>query len=161
MSITTNHCGVLVNACTGPHWSIPVQTTSSVSDIPILMHWRQHQRWRRCWCSGSVRPGLNRDIQVKERHLVCDSPAPDDGYALVMSAGVDPGFPIGGGTNPLGGGGRQHMILPNFAKNCMKFRKFWAVGGGAPKSATGLWTISSNRDVPLHNKHSHAILVSQ
>ena len=23
------------------------------------------------------------------------------------------------------------MILPNFAKNCMKLRKFWAVGGGA------------------------------
>ena len=37
-------------------------------------------------------------------------------------------------------GGRQHMILPNFAKNCIKLRKFWAVvggGGGAhPKSAT-------------------------
>ena len=31
--------------------------------------------------------------------------------------------------NPLGGG-RQHMILPNFAKNCMKLRTFWAVGGG-------------------------------
>ena len=26
--------------------------------------------------------------------------------------------------------GRQHMILPNFVKNCMKLRKFWAVGGG-------------------------------
>ena len=39
-------------------------------------------------------------------------------------------------------GGRQHMILPNFAKKCMKLRKFWAVRGGAPgvlppKSATG------------------------
>ena len=22
------------------------------------------------------------------------------------------------------------MILPKFAKNCMKLRKFWAVGGG-------------------------------
>ena len=28
------------------------------------------------------------------------------------------------------------MILPNFAKNCMKLRKFWAVGGAPPKSAT-------------------------
>ena len=26
--------------------------------------------------------------------------------------------------------GRQHMILPNFAKNCMKLSKFWAVEGG-------------------------------
>ena len=25
-------------------------------------------------------------------------------------------------------GGRQHTILPNFPKNCMKLRKFWAVG---------------------------------
>ena len=55
------------------------------------------------------------------------------------SPGADPGFPVGGGANPPGG--RQHMILPNFMKNCMKLRKFWAVGGGAhrahpPKSAT-------------------------
>ena len=25
------------------------------------------------------------------------------------------------------------MILPNFPKNCMKWRKYWAVGGGAPE----------------------------
>ena len=25
-----------------------------------------------------------------------------------------------------------NMILPNFPKNCMKLRKFWAVGGHAP-----------------------------
>ena len=31
--------------------------------------------------------------------------------------------------------GRQHMILPNFAKNCMELRKFLAVGG-PPRSAT-------------------------
>ena len=43
------------------------------------------------------------------------------------STGADPGFPVGGGANPPGG--RQHMILPNFVKNCMKLRKFWAVGG--------------------------------
>ena len=47
-------------------------------------------------------------------------------------SGADPGFPVGGGTNPPGGG-RQHMILPNFAKNCMKLRKFWALG--PPKTA--------------------------
>ena len=49
-------------------------------------------------------------------------------------------IPHRGGANPPGG--RQHMILQNFAKNCMKLRKFLAVGGGGgacqvrpPKSA--------------------------
>ena len=60
--------------------------------------------------------------------------------SFISIAGADPGFPVGGGANPRGGG-RQHMILPNFVKNYMKLRKFWAVGGwgvpGAPpKSAT-------------------------
>ena len=48
-------------------------------------------------------------------------------------SGADKGFPVGGGTDPPGG--RQHTILSNFPKNCMKLRKFWAVGGmrtGAP-----------------------------
>ena len=43
-------------------------------------------------------------------------------------SGADPGFPVGGGTDPLGGG-CQHTILSNFPKKCMKSRKFWAVGG--------------------------------
>ena len=55
---------------------------------------------------------------------------------IIPSAGADPGFPVGGGANPSrGGGGRQHMILPNVVKNCMKLRKFWELGGvraGAP-----------------------------
>ena len=40
---------------------------------------------------------------------------------------ADLGFSVGGGANPPGRG-RQHMILPNFVTNCMKLRKFWAVG---------------------------------
>ena len=41
------------------------------------------------------------------------------------------------GTNaPRGGGERQHIILPNVEKNYMKLRKFWAIGGRPPKSAT-------------------------
>ena len=40
---------------------------------------------------------------------------------------ADPGFPVGGGASP---GGAQHMIMQNFEKNCMKLRKFWALGGG-------------------------------
>ena len=48
-----------------------------------------------------------------------------------VHAGADPGFPVGGGTNPPGGAPTYDfaMILPNFAKNCMKMRTFWAVGG--------------------------------
>ena len=48
---------------------------------------------------------------------------------------ADPGFPRGGGANSPGGG-RQHMILPNFPKNCMKLKEFeppgWG-GGARPK----------------------------
>ena len=45
--------------------------------------------------------------------------------------GADLGFPIGGGADPPGGG-RQHTILSNFPENCMKSRKFWALGGLVP-----------------------------
>ena len=40
---------------------------------------------------------------------------------------VDPGFPRGGGANSWGG--RQHTILPNFPKNCMKLKEFGPPGG--------------------------------
>ena len=53
--------------------------------------------------------------------------------------GTDTGFPVGGGTNPPGG--RQHMILPKFPKNCMKLRKFWAVGGGGHSVLDQLFNI--------------------
>ena len=39
------------------------------------------------------------------------------------------------GHHPPPPRGSQHMILPSFAKNCMKLRTFWAMGGvrrGAP-----------------------------
>ena len=56
----------------------------------------------------------------------------------VTNAGADPGFPVGWGANPSGG--TPTYDLPNFAKNCMKLRKFWTVGrrtpGAAPKSVT-------------------------
>ena len=41
---------------------------------------------------------------------------------------ADPGFPRGGGANSPGG--RQHTILPNFPKNCMKLKEFGPPGGG-------------------------------
>ena len=49
-------------------------------------------------------------------------------------SGADPGFLIGGGTNPPGGG-TNIQICQIFPKKCMKLRKFWSVGGhmlGAP-----------------------------
>ena len=49
-------------------------------------------------------------------------------------AGADPGFPVGGIADHLGGG-RQHTILSNFPKNCMKSRKFWAVGRARARGA--------------------------
>ena len=41
---------------------------------------------------------------------------------------ADLGFPLGGGANSPGGG-RQHTILPNFPKNCMKLKEFGPPGG--------------------------------
>ena len=41
---------------------------------------------------------------------------------------ADPGFSWGGGINPRG---HQHIILPNFPKNCMKLKEFGPPEGGA------------------------------
>ena len=38
----------------------------------------------------------------------------------------DPGFPRGGGANSPGG--RQHTILPNLSKTCMKMKEFGPQG---------------------------------
>ena len=46
-----------------------------------------------------------------------------------MTTVADLGFPRGGGVNSPGGGGRQHTILPNFPKNCMKLKEFGPPGG--------------------------------
>ena len=42
---------------------------------------------------------------------------------------ADLGFP--GEGAPTSQGGRQHTILPNFPKNCMKLKEFGPPGGGA------------------------------
>ena len=54
---------------------------------------------------------------VSEKHVVEDAVA-------------DPGFPRGGGANFPGG--CQHMILPNFIKNCMKLKEFGPPEGAHP-----------------------------
>ena len=70
-------------------------------------------------------------------------------------AGADPGFPVGGGANPPGG--HQYMILPNFAKNCMKVRKFWA-GGAPPINPPLRGACNSSVSVldPRGRQHAHA-----
>ena len=44
---------------------------------------------------------------------------------------ADPGFPRGGGANSPGG--RQHIIWPNFPKNCMKLIEFGPPEGGGAR----------------------------
>ena len=63
-------------------------------------------------------------------------PSPDS-YCLPLGnpCRADPGFSVGVGTNPYRGRERQHTILPNVLKTCMKFRKFWAVEGAHAGSA--------------------------
>ena len=46
---------------------------------------------------------------------------------LLLLAWADLGFPRGGGVNSPGG--RQHTILPNVPKNCMKLKEFGPPGG--------------------------------
>ena len=57
---------------------------------------------------------------------------------------ADPGFPQGGGANSPGG--RQHTILPNFPKNCMKLKEFGSRGGGRRHASLTPPTL----DLPLH-----------
>ena len=52
-----------------------------------------------------------------------------------MISGADPGFPIGEGANPPGGG-RQYTNLPDLLKNCIKLRKFRSVGGGGARAGS-------------------------
>ena len=67
-------------------------------------------------------------------------------YTIVQYIGpysvADPGFPWGGVPTPQGG--RQHTILPNFPKNCMKLKEFGPPGGHTSllRSATGYWNRS-------------------
>ena len=92
-----------------PCWHTQVNVPDWFTALPPLKHSsvRTHSK---SWLSQSASSGL-RFIP-----MTC------------MCAGAYPGFPVGGGANPPGG--RQHMILPKFAKNCMKLRTFWAVGEG-------------------------------
>ena len=56
--------------------------------------------------------------------------------------GADPGFPVGGGANPSGGG-HQHTNLPDFPKNYMKLRNFWSVVGRGALGAAPLGSATA------------------
>ena len=47
----------------------------------------------------------------------------------------------------LPGGGRQHTILPNFPKNCMKLKEFGPRGASHPYSSN---SIESSSALPRH-----------
>ena len=44
---------------------------------------------------------------------------------VIFKPGADPVFTVGEGADPAGG--RQHTILLNFLKNCIKLRIFGAM----------------------------------
>ena len=82
------------------------------------------------------------------RHLLRSQKMPPR-VAEHIASGGSRSFPRGGGANSPGG--RQHMILPNFPKNCMKLKEFGPPGGRASKillcrSATdcGSWMAPVN-----------------
>ena len=50
---------------------------------------------------------------------------------MLWKSVADPGFPRGGGAKSPGG--RQHTILANFPKNCMKLKEFGPPGGGGAR----------------------------
>ena len=56
---------------------------------------------------------------------------------IIPRSRADPGFPVGGGANPPEGGANL-QFCHNFPKNCMKLRKFWAVGVNAGASLLDL-----------------------
>ena len=61
--------------------------------------------------------------------VLCGMSVSNTRYAYAYP-GADPGIPVEGAPTVRGGGGRrQHTKLPNFPKNCIKLRKFRAVGG--------------------------------
>ena len=70
-----------------------------------------------------------------------------------IKAGADPGFPVGGGANPVGGG--ADVRCGHISQNLyVKMKEFWSVGGGAPAApplrfANAIFYLISQRDVFL------------
>ena len=60
-----------------------------------------------------------------------------------MSAGADPGFPVGGGVDPCWWG--TNILFYYFSEKLHKSRKFWAVGGGSALNPPMEWITICNR----------------
>ena len=70
-----------------------------------------------------------------------------------------PGFPPGGGLNPPGvGWGREHKILPNSPKNCMKLKEFGRPGGGGGGQSRKFYYVGNTSSTPsaCANKSAHS-----
>ena len=63
-------------------------------------------------------------------------------WRIVTIAGADPGFPVEGGTDPLGGG-RQHTIFVKFSQKLHEIEKILGRRRGARTGGAPL-------DHPLH-----------
>ena len=62
--------------------------------------------------------------------------------------GADPGFPVGGGPKPPGGGAKL-QFCQHFPQNCIKLQKIWAMG--RRRRVGGRWDArGTNLDPPLN-----------
>ena len=81
------------------------------------------------WCPLQIFLFFIRKIELEFWNFLHLNTLPLD-HKAPISPGMDSGFPVGRGADAPGG--YQHTILPKFLKkkkkNCMKLRKFWAMG---------------------------------
>ena len=87
--------------------------------VSIMCRW--YLPFSTSWCA---QPFMDDNVIHQWPELICVN----CWWWSAMLTGGGSGISRGRGRRPSRG--RQHMILPNFAKDCMKYRKFWAVGGG-------------------------------
>ena len=98
-------------------------TTNVLFFISFFWCWARCQKWEKY----SLKWGRMHILTWKPPDLPGSLSRP-----LIPTAHTvaDLGFPQGGGTNSPGG--HQHMILPKFPKNCMKFKEFRPQGACIP-----------------------------
>ena len=96
------------------------QTTSKIKTVEIRTMEGQYPI--RVMCHGGEIPVRCLSVVPGGRDIVTE----------VLSGGSRISRRWGEGNSP--GRGRQHTVLPNFPKNCMKFERIWTPGGGGRAS---------------------------